>query len=247
MPRASSSRSRGGKKRCPICEGSFSPQTFAAHSRKCVREKKAEEESMKSAKELRRRPVAQVAYTRASAPSRSATSTTRDGFGASHLQHLHLPAEMEIKASHPDASPSTSTAADDDTTANSTRVRHRSTGKSRKSVKKIRHLEASDEHARNSSQRSRTSKLQRSRGKASASVIEPWSPFFDTHEDYCLAEIIQDWELSEEQGDRLIDLAHDCSSGHGSITFMNISQVDAAWERYHMCRDDSDYYNGENY
>ena len=61
-----------------------------------------------------------------------------------------------------------------------------------------------------------------------------WSPYFRTHEDFLIAEIIMKSGLSEEQSDRLIKLIHRCIEGKGLFTFSSIEDVEAARERASM-------------
>jgi len=122
-------------------------------------------------------------------------------------------------------------------TASATRTRRHSAGKSRKGDKRVRR---SEDRARDSPQRSQASESTQQHSSSRASTPEePWSRFFPTYEDYCLAELIQECDMNEQQADKLINLVHSCMSGHGAITFTNFFQADAAWEGHLMFADKS--------
>ncbi|KAH9961701.1 hypothetical protein BGW80DRAFT_1181151, partial [Lactifluus volemus] len=60
---------------------------------------------------------------------------------------------------------------------------------------------------------------------------EPWAPFFNTHEDFLLSEILLEGGISKDLSDKLIKLVNRCVSGKGTLTLTSYSEVLAAWER----------------
>jgi hypothetical protein len=60
---------------------------------------------------------------------------------------------------------------------------------------------------------------------------QPWSPFFETREDFMLSEVILDGCLGSELADKLLKIFELCNSGEGKVTFKTFSQVQAAFQR----------------
>ncbi|KAH9039002.1 hypothetical protein EDB85DRAFT_1860186 [Lactarius pseudohatsudake] len=60
---------------------------------------------------------------------------------------------------------------------------------------------------------------------------EPWSPFFQTREDFLLAEIFLQSGLGNEYSDRILKVFDLCNAGKGKVTLSKISEVHTAWER----------------
>ncbi|KAH9032560.1 hypothetical protein EDB85DRAFT_2233424 [Lactarius pseudohatsudake] len=60
---------------------------------------------------------------------------------------------------------------------------------------------------------------------------EPWSPFFQTREDFLLAEIFLQSGLGNEYSDRILKVFDLCNTGKGKVTLSKISEVHTAWER----------------
>jgi len=57
-----------------------------------------------------------------------------------------------------------------------------------------------------------------------------WWPYFHTHKNFLIAEIIMKSSLSEEQSEMLIKLIHHCIEGKGSLMFSSFEDVEAARE-----------------
>ncbi|KAH8991781.1 hypothetical protein EDB86DRAFT_3065116 [Lactarius hatsudake] len=60
---------------------------------------------------------------------------------------------------------------------------------------------------------------------------EPWSPFFQTREDFLLAEIFLQSGLGNEYSDRILKVFDLCNAGKGKVTLSKILEVHTAWER----------------
>lgn len=60
---------------------------------------------------------------------------------------------------------------------------------------------------------------------------EPWLPFFETREDFLLAEVILEGCLGSELSDRLLKIFDTCNAGKGRVTLKNFQQLQTAWER----------------
>ncbi|KAH9036799.1 hypothetical protein EDB85DRAFT_2288078 [Lactarius pseudohatsudake] len=59
---------------------------------------------------------------------------------------------------------------------------------------------------------------------------KPWSPFFQTCEDFLLAEIFLQSGLGNEYSDRILKVFDLCNAGKGKVTLSKISEVHTAWE-----------------
>ncbi|KAF8256486.1 hypothetical protein EI94DRAFT_1645643, partial [Lactarius quietus] len=59
---------------------------------------------------------------------------------------------------------------------------------------------------------------------------EPWSPFFDTREDFLVSEILLEGALNKDLCNRLLMIFKLCHAGKGRVTLSNFSQVETAWE-----------------
>jgi hypothetical protein len=60
---------------------------------------------------------------------------------------------------------------------------------------------------------------------------EPWRPFFNTREDFELAEILMEAGVSKGHSDRLLKLFKKCLSGNGALTYSNYSDIKNSWDR----------------
>ncbi|KAH9010864.1 hypothetical protein EDB84DRAFT_1570105 [Lactarius hengduanensis] len=60
---------------------------------------------------------------------------------------------------------------------------------------------------------------------------EPWSPFFQTREDFLLVEIFLQSGLGNEYSDRILKVFDLCNAGKGKVTLSKISEVHTTWER----------------
>jgi hypothetical protein len=65
---------------------------------------------------------------------------------------------------------------------------------------------------------------------AHRSTTEPWWPYFNTIDDFLLAEILLEGALSSELVERLIKLINRCMEGKGSLTFKGAKDIENAWE-----------------
>ncbi|KAF8273399.1 hypothetical protein EI94DRAFT_1564102 [Lactarius quietus] len=63
---------------------------------------------------------------------------------------------------------------------------------------------------------------------------EPWSPYFETREDFMISEVILDGCLGIELLDKLLRIIDLCIAGKGKVTLKTFSQVQSAWERASM-------------
>ena len=113
MPKAYK-ESQSGKKSCPICQGSFRPQNYGPHFRKCERKKKVDEGRRAYEKELSKRrvmaPFSGAHFPVVSLPNRYLTpfflvseplevesAGIRDHVDAPHTPHSQAPREMELE------------------------------------------------------------------------------------------------------------------------------------------------------
>lgn len=60
--------------------------------------------------------------------------------------------------------------------------------------------------------------------------LDPWSPFFTTHEDFLVSEILLEAAVGGELADRLLASFQLCRAGKGMVMFLKFSQVQTAWE-----------------
>jgi hypothetical protein len=60
---------------------------------------------------------------------------------------------------------------------------------------------------------------------------QPWSPYFDTLEDFELAELALEACLSDKHVDRLVKLIRRVADGTGRFTFEKGSDVRDGWDR----------------
>ena len=63
---------------------------------------------------------------------------------------------------------------------------------------------------------------------------EPWSPFFETREDFIISEVILEGALGSELVDKLLKVFDLCHAGKGKVTLKNFSQVQTAVQRASM-------------
>ncbi|KAF8258959.1 hypothetical protein EI94DRAFT_1814242 [Lactarius quietus] len=63
---------------------------------------------------------------------------------------------------------------------------------------------------------------------------EPWSPYFETCEDFMISEVILDGCLGIELSDKLLRIIDLCITGKGKVTLKTFLQVQSAWERASM-------------
>ncbi|KAH9965573.1 hypothetical protein BJV74DRAFT_799600 [Russula compacta] len=61
--------------------------------------------------------------------------------------------------------------------------------------------------------------------------FDPWWPFFNTCEDFLLSEIILNFNLSHEQGERLIKFIKHCMSGKGTLMLSSMGDIQNAWDQ----------------
>ncbi|KAH9975659.1 hypothetical protein BJV74DRAFT_781981, partial [Russula compacta] len=61
--------------------------------------------------------------------------------------------------------------------------------------------------------------------------FDPWWPFFNMHKDFLLSEIILDFNLSHEQGERLIKFIKHCMSGKGTLMLSSMGDIWNAWDQ----------------
>jgi len=64
-----------------------------------------------------------------------------------------------------------------------------------------------------------------------SAVHDPWWPFFNTREDFILAELLSEGHISKDLSDKLIKLFHHCFTGKGKLTITSVADIDAAWQR----------------
>jgi len=62
-------------------------------------------------------------------------------------------------------------------------------------------------------------------------VAEPWSPFFNTREDFLFSEILHDGHVNKDLSERLIKLVNLCLTGKGVFTVKRYADIEGAWER----------------
>jgi hypothetical protein len=60
---------------------------------------------------------------------------------------------------------------------------------------------------------------------------EPWRPFFNTCEDFELAEILMEAGVSKDHSDCLLKLFKKCLSGNSTLTYSNYSDIKNSWDR----------------
>ncbi|KAF8266326.1 hypothetical protein EI94DRAFT_1803249 [Lactarius quietus] len=63
---------------------------------------------------------------------------------------------------------------------------------------------------------------------------EPWSPYFETREDFMISEVIFDGCLGIELLDKLLRIIDLCIAGKGKVTLKTFLQVQSAWEQASM-------------
>jgi len=62
-----------------------------------------------------------------------------------------------------------------------------------------------------------------------------WEQFFESREEFLLAEILLEIDMNEEQTDRLMEIIGRCAAGgEGTCTFESYADVKAAWDRAGM-------------
>jgi hypothetical protein len=59
---------------------------------------------------------------------------------------------------------------------------------------------------------------------------EPWSPFFATHEDFLVSEILLEGSLGKDLSDRLLKIFKLVHAGTGRVTLSTFSEVQTAWD-----------------
>ncbi|KAI0284933.1 hypothetical protein BC826DRAFT_1189767 [Russula brevipes] len=59
----------------------------------------------------------------------------------------------------------------------------------------------------------------------------PWGPFFNTREDFLVAELLLEAGMNKEQSERLIKIIGRCVSGKGTFTLARYADIESAWER----------------
>jgi hypothetical protein len=69
-------------------------------------------------------------------------------------------------------------------------------------------------------------------GAASSPLTEekPWWPYFNSREDFELAELMLDASLSQKQCNKLLDIIRRCAKGSGSVTLSGYSDLQSRWE-----------------
>ncbi|KAH8991412.1 hypothetical protein EDB86DRAFT_3183167 [Lactarius hatsudake] len=202
--------SAAAKKACTICMNAFRPQAFAAHVRKCEREKREEEELLEYKKEMIGKAQAQL----------TGTSRLRMAVGT-------LPAHGGFAAPKLDVEPDSDVEdlSDYDTLDNSTVPNRTMT---RRSIR--------TEYHPNSRRPTKThyvddpSHNPRSSESARQSNPEPWTPFFRTCEDFVLSEILLESGLSNNLSEKLLELFRLCKTGKGEVTVERLSEFQTAWE-----------------
>ncbi|KAH9161604.1 hypothetical protein EDB89DRAFT_2080510 [Lactarius sanguifluus] len=186
----------------------FRPQTFAAHVRKCEREKREEEELLEYKKEMIGKAQAQLA---GASRLRTAvgTSPAHGGFTAPELDS-ESDSDIEDLSNY-------------DTLDNST-VPNRTT--TRRSIR--------TEYHPNSRRPTKTHYVDdpshNPRSSPRQSNPEPWAPFFKTREDFMLSEILLESGLSNNLSEKLLELFRLCKTGKGEVTVERLSEFQIAWE-----------------
>ncbi|KAH9029162.1 hypothetical protein EDB85DRAFT_2147471 [Lactarius pseudohatsudake] len=178
----------------------FRPQAFAAHTKKCEREKREEEELLEYKKELVGKAQAQLAG--ASRPGMAVG--TPPVHGAPELD-TELDSDSDIADLYDYDVPEAVT---------TRKIRTEYHPNSRKSTKT--HSVGDPSHNPSSS--------------AHQSRPEPWSPFFRTREDFVLSEILLESGLSNNLSEKLLELFRLCKTGKGEVTVERVAEFQTAWE-----------------
>ncbi|KAH9061804.1 hypothetical protein EDB83DRAFT_2506592 [Lactarius deliciosus] len=216
MPKVQSKGSKrssaAAKKACAICMNHFRPQAFAAHVRKCEREKREEEELLEYKKEVIGKAQAQLAGMWYSALFLFLVhfSFTFPPQGASRPS-------MAVGTSPVHGAPELDTELDSDSDIAAVTIRKIRTEyhpNSRKSTK----TRSVDDPSHNPS------------SSAHQSHPEPWAPFFRTREDFVLSEILLESGLSNNLSEKLLELFRLCKTGKGEVTVERLAEFQTAWE-----------------
>ncbi|KAH9017269.1 hypothetical protein EDB85DRAFT_2203032 [Lactarius pseudohatsudake] len=212
MPKVASSgpgptkrSSAAGKKPCTICGGHFRPQVFAAHFKKCEREKREEEGLLEYKKDMLNQARAKLGVP---GGLRTAIGTLP---AYEHSIAAELDTQLDITAPCPLDEPA---AVPNSATHRAIRMEYHPNSRRPTKV----HGVDDPSHAPR-----RTSTRQ--------PYSEPWSPFFQTREDFLLAEIFLQSGLGNEYSDRILKVFDLCNAGKGKVTLSKISEVHTAWER----------------
>ena len=59
---------------------------------------------------------------------------------------------------------------------------------------------------------------------------KPWWPYFNSREDFKLAELMLEASLSHKQCNRLLDIIQKCSKALGSVTLSSYGDMESRWE-----------------
>ncbi|KAI0286311.1 hypothetical protein BC826DRAFT_1121252 [Russula brevipes] len=207
-----SGRSQPAKKSCPICKGSFRPQVFRAHVNKCEREKRAEDGREEYNREKTKKMLAHLASYKPPVDEADEAGFPHDDFNDRSPPELCNPLET--------ADPQPNTPQPDV-------VRGAAISEFR-----VEYHPRSQKHVKPEVYRSEEyhSAYQPSpqppRGDSN-----PWGPFFNTREDFLVAELLLEAGMNKEQSERLIKIIGRCVSGKGTFTLARYADIESAWER----------------
>ncbi|KAH9034230.1 hypothetical protein EDB85DRAFT_2088344 [Lactarius pseudohatsudake] len=220
MPKVASSgpgptkrSSAAGKRPCTICGGHFRPQVFAAHFKKCEREKREEEGLLEYKKDMLNQARAKLGVP---GGLRTAIGTLP---AHEHSIAAELDTQLDITAPYPLDEPAPYPLDEPAAVPNSAThraIRTEYHPNSRRPTK-VHGVDDPSHAPRRTSTRQPYS--------------EPWSPFFQTREDFLLAEIFLQSGLGNEYSDRILKVFDLCNAGKGKVTLSKISEVHTAWER----------------
>jgi hypothetical protein len=59
---------------------------------------------------------------------------------------------------------------------------------------------------------------------------KPWWPYFNSREDFELAELMLEASLSQKQCNRLLNIIQKCAKGSGSVTLSSYGDMQSRWE-----------------
>ena len=61
--------------------------------------------------------------------------------------------------------------------------------------------------------------------------VEPWRPFFKSHEDFMFSDVLMEVRMSKDQYDRLNKALRTSIDGKGPLSLLKYSEMRGAWER----------------
>lgn len=64
----------------------------------------------------------------------------------------------------------------------------------------------------------------------SSTQKKPWWPYFNSRDDFELAELMLEASLTQRQCNKLLDIIQRCSKGLGSVSLSNYSDVQSRWQ-----------------